>query len=285
MKQIIYDLPDDAYHADNISGVEGITISRSLLWALHQGESLRDIWDKHPRLGGVKGEDKPAWEEGRLWHRYLAGEDMRVVLIHVDSYHTKDSRRQRDQARADGLTPMLAKDYAEWLDGVRTGAKELHQSGLYDPEAKREVTYIAELEGVPLRVRADSVVEHADGIDVVDYKTTTDLTERKIERAVSSYGYAFQQAVYCAVIEAATGIRPDFSFAFIRKDPITIREVSLADDYVEAVYRSQVIPVLAKIRAAIESGDWPDYEPLTLEKPNWISEVDPETESEIGKHF
>jgi ATP-dependent helicase/nuclease subunit A len=99
-------------------------------------KSPEHVYARHPRLGGAASETSDTMDIGTIAHQLLLGGDTRICEINRANYRskpTKDNpegsipvgwtngaiRAARDEARANGLTPILAGAMA----GARTMAK------------------------------------------------------------------------------------------------------------------------------------------------------------------
>jgi hypothetical protein len=277
MNTIIHDLPEANYHADNIIGVEELTFSRGIVAKYHETKCLQEVYDAHPRLGGVKVADKPAWALGRLWHRYLADEDLGIDIIEADSYRSKQSQLERDASIAGGRTPMLAKDWPAFEGELKRAKTELERLGINGIETgKREVTMITDevYPGMTLRVRADVFIDWGDRVLLVDWKTCTDLRDRAIDRAVSSYNYGFQAAFYTTVARKCYGKPVDWLWVFVRKENCRMRAATIDGDFLDHCKLNQVEPALESITEALKNNNWPGYKPYTVTMPKWMEAQD-----------
>ncbi len=71
---------------------------------------------------------KDVFDFGRVAHRLVLGEGDQYQVVYADSWRSQSARDLRDQARADGRTPILAKDF----DTAQAMATALHKSHAAD---------------------------------------------------------------------------------------------------------------------------------------------------------
>ncbi len=113
-------VPMDVYQADPCetpslsSGIASLLLTRS----------PRHAWTRHPRLNPQQTRSEEAkFDLGTCAHElFLRGLDIAHV-VDSDSWRTNAAKDERDQARADGLVPLLVKDYTrvqEMVEAIRS---------------------------------------------------------------------------------------------------------------------------------------------------------------------
>jgi hypothetical protein len=168
----VYDLPADVYHADPVPPEHGGSLSSSgaKLLLPPSCPAIYQWARTHPT-------HSDAFDYG---HAKVLGAGAEIVAVDADDWRSKAAREAKDQARAEGKTPLLAKDVAV-VDAM--AAKLLEHpvaSALLDPDhGKPEQALFAQDEesgGVWLRAMLDWLPIPGPGRTIIpDYKTTSDV--------------------------------------------------------------------------------------------------------------
>lgn len=156
---------------------------------------------------------KDAYDLGSVAHALILGVGDYTVLEH-DSYRSKAAQVDRDQARADGRTPLLAKDYrvAEAIADAVT-ASPLAVSILAEGRPEVSMWATDPDTGVLMRGRVDWL----RGDSIVDLKTSAKPTHpTEWAWTVRNYHYALQAAWYRRIHRLNTG--DDLPFLWIAVD-------------------------------------------------------------------
>lgn len=272
----VWDIPEDAYHADPVPGGSlSSTTARRLLPP--SCPALARHAATHPATSG-------AFDLGSTVHALVLGSGPGIVEVDADSWRTTAAKTVRDEARAAGQVPLLSKD----LDEARTIRDAVLSDPLacallrgYDGAAEQTIVW---KEPVPhpvqdgetavwARARLDWCPDPVcDMPTIVDVKTTSKpLHDDAVSRTVWDYAYHQQEDWYRRGWQAIHGEDPDFAFVFVSVvPPHLVRVVTLDDTYrADAAARNRrAVDVWAACRA---TGDWPAY-PNTLDPitpPRW----------------
>jgi len=239
-------------------------------------ESPLHAWHSHPRLGGRSRDFSTTADTGTTAHDLLLGGEGKICEIRPEEYPSKEGaipigwtnnaiRAARDQARANGLTPMLSGE----LVGVRAMVKAAREyvalsaiAGVFD-SGESELTVISEDGDTILRTRPDWL-NMKMGISL-SYKTTKGkVSAAKFERMLDSEGYGFALMFYERALLAAV---PEAD------RPRKLRHVILAQEqsapYACALYelspakaaieRSQVDRAIRLWANCLADNRWPGY--------------------------
>ena len=291
----VYRIREEVYHADPVPGG-----SLSSSWAkkiLPPNTPAHYAYER--KTGGVR---KREFDFGRAAHLVVLGEGGRLHVIEADNYRTADAQEQRDWAYAEGLTPLLAHEYATVLamaDALRSNAlasalfpRQRYEGGTLIPaggQAELSLFWRDEITGVMLRCRLDWAPYAVPGhrFFVPDYKTCNNASPQSFMKAVADYRYNVQAAWNTAGVEA-TGLNngAEVVFPFVCQEKTapyltavhTLSQVSL--DFGRRRMR-QAIDLYARCR---ESGEWPGYgdHPNVLELPVWFEKNEEEELSYAG---
>jgi hypothetical protein len=252
------------YHADNVIR-ENLTLSRSLAWDI-MTQCPQEGYMGHPRIGGQRKKPTAAMKQGSLIHALLCGHDDDLQVINAADYKTDAAKLQRATAIENGKLPVLRDKFYDAIDAVGNIEKLLNAEDINPTRKNQELTAIAQVNGVWCRVRPD-LLDTENGI-IFDWKTTTDLSDRAINGAITRYGYWFQSLFYRRVIEAATGKPHTFVLVFIRLEPLAVRVVDMSRDW--DILMPRVDETLKTWRECLESGIWPSYPRMESTPPQYL---------------
>jgi hypothetical protein len=228
----------------------------------------------HPRLTpGPREETKRRdMALGTAAHKLMLGKGKELVVIDADDFRTKDARAQRDEAAANGLTPVLRADYerAEAMAPCARQAVESWIGGKLDA-CHVEATAAAEEGGFWRRSMMDIVTP--DLRLIVDYKTTEDASVDAGARRIWGNGYDTQAAFYVHMLDlldpAGRGQRR-VVFLFQERDcpeALSLHELDAgAMDFAE----KRMERARQRWDKCLAAGKWPGYEPgphLVAPKP------------------
>lgn len=256
----VYQLPEEAYHADP-------AISRSFLWTLYSktpahavGEERKksDAFDLgsavhmavlEPNLFQHKVVEGPENRRGNRWKdlQEEAVENGQVLLIEADYEHCL---RMRDAVHRN---PTANK--------AIVGDDALFEMSAFwqDPET-----------GLMCRVRPDLMRPKLKLM--VDLKTTASASAHKFQKSIADYGYHVQEGMYRDGWEEATGNTIDgFVFICLEKEPpyaCALYELEAADvEEGRAIYTKALI----NYAGCLDKGEFHGY-PQTVQKinlPHW----------------
>jgi hypothetical protein len=197
-------LSADEYFADPCETPSlSASIARKLV-----GESPRHAYAAHPRLGGKVQKVTKAMNAGSVMHALLLEGGKGLVECHYDNFLTKAAKEDRDQAIADGRTPVLARELAEArkVAAILKG-KLVASQMVFDGETEIVALWTETADDgtvVPCRAMMDHWSFARAMVD--DLKTSESADPGKIARSIADRGYDIQAAAYNS---AATKIHPE----------------------------------------------------------------------------
>jgi hypothetical protein len=264
----IHDIPADEYHADP---AKQPSLSASIANILLQ-QSPAHARANHPRLNPnyePKAEQK--YDLGVVCHALLLEGRNAIGIVDADSWRTKDAQALRDAFRAEGKTPLLAKDAlaaVAMCEAVRD--KLARRDPVPFTDGKPEQTLVWQDGDVWCRARLDWLTD--DHSFVYDLKTTSrSANPAKFDRTIFDLGYDLKAAFYMRAVEKLTGRVPEFRLIVAENSaPFEVSVIGLAPSALELAN--------AKVDRALEiwgecwsSGLWPGYDTRTafVEAPAW----------------
>lgn len=276
----------ERYHADPAPAPSlSSTLARALIF-----QSPRHAWTAHPRLNpGWQPDERETFDIGRAAHTALLTVGQGIRIVDAPDWRGKDARAERDAARKDGLTPILAHqaDAVRAMAGaVRSRLTEMGMDHVFADPAAAEVAALAEIDGCWCRCMVDWVGDGA----IWDLKTTTDASPEAVRRAVEGYGYHVQATHYLETWRAAGGDARRVRFVFVEKTPPhEAAVVELVDDIADPsdwgeIARAQVAEARALWRDCLASGEWSGYPPevIRIGAPAWVAEKWEERRAILG---
>ncbi|MFI1485687.1 PD-(D/E)XK nuclease-like domain-containing protein [Streptomyces sp. NPDC020747] len=253
--KIVDGLSAEDYHADRTS-----VSSTGLRELLDPGCPAQFHYDRyHPKP------PKREFDLGNAVHAAVLGEGHDIVeIVGFTDYKKGDARALRDEAYAAGKVPLLPKEklqvdaMAKAVRGHRD-AGPLLAPGMGLPE--RSIYWTDPATGVRCRVRPDWLMVRPEVTVIVDFKTTTDANPEACSKAIESYSYHQQGALYIDGVQAA-GLAPEgarFFFVFqSKKAPylITVRELKDQDQDIGRARNERALRIYAD---CVANDDWPDW--------------------------
>ena len=241
--------------------------------------SLRHVYEDHPGLGGGREQDDSAASDmGTIAHDLLLGGEGKICVINPEDYRskpTKDNpegsvpagwtngaiRAARDEARANGLTPILP--------GAMAGARRMEQ-------AARDFLDLSELAGALsagvgeatmiwqegqtwCRARPDWV-NHEQRI-MLHYKTTqASAAPETFGRLAVNSGYDVALAFYRRGWETLTG-QQDWKHVILAQEQAAPHACSLhtLDAAAWAIADENVSRAIGLWKHALATDHWPAY--------------------------
>ena len=265
----IYDLPEDAYHADPVpDGSLSVSGAKKLLPPYCPARFRYDQLFPPPPTR--------AMELGTAAHKMVLGIGAQIVAVDAENWTTKAAKEQRDAIRGGGGVPLLRREYTQVQDmadairGHRIAGKLLSpERG--DPE--RSIFWLDDEFGIWRRSRLDHMPRAGRGRPIItDYKTCDSASPEEIPKQVARYRYDMQDDWYRAAYRAVCpGEDPAFVLVFQEKTPpYLITCVELTEDARMAGERLNRAAI-ERYRDCAAVDIWPGYtsgiEPISL--PAW----------------
>ncbi len=227
-------------------------------------ESPLHAWKQHPRLNPeYTHEESSRLDLGTIAHALLLeNDDSRVIAIDAEDWRTKDAKDQRDAARANGLLPILRKDYTEAQTMVGVAREEIAKSELAEAfnEAIPEQTLVWKHDGIWCRSRPDKATP--DWRVLFDYKTAGGSAHPSVwgRKSIIQYGYDLQAALARHGAEHLADPR-DCTFVFIVQEiepPYAVSFVSLSPAWMHLA-DSKLQMAMSIWKGCLRTGEWPAY--------------------------
>lgn len=248
----VYDtISADDYHADPIPGGSlSSTGARKLL-----PPGCPALY--HYEQGHGQQQPKRHLEFGTALHTLAFGDGPGLVRIDADNYQTKAAQQAAKEARSRGAVPLLPAEMQQAQD--MAAALLAHpQAGELLTGGEAEQTYLwpDEETGIWCRARLDYVRPG----QIVDLKTTTDVSLDAVIKTIHKWGYHQQRCWYVDGYQAIWGEEPEFLFVFITKTPpyfITVVEPDVTACLIGEARNRRARHIYAECQ---RTGHWPAYD-------------------------
>lgn len=273
----LLNIDSETYHKDSIFPVP--SLSNSIAKILIDQSPLH-AWMAHPRLNPkYVPQESSRFDLGTAAHDLiLEGGTAKICVINPEDYRSKPTKAEpegaipkgwtngairaaRDQARDNGLVPVLPWDHAAIKNMVEAAHKFIESSelrGIFQQGKPEQTIAWEEDNGVCCRARLDWLTN--DHEIILDYKTTNNAEPEAFIRQIGSMGYDMQDAFYRRGMEKISGKRPVFVFlAQEIEPPYACSLVSLSNAYLE-IAEAKVRKAIDLWAECVSSGMWPSYD-------------------------
>ncbi|WP_326600555.1 PD-(D/E)XK nuclease-like domain-containing protein [Rhodococcus sp. PD04] len=260
------DVPEAIYHGDR--------------GTLSQSGAKKLLPPSCPAIFHYEREHPPApkdvFDIGSAAHALVLGVGDPIARLDFDDWKTKAAREARDEARAEGKTPLLAKDY-ETVHAMAAALRKHPLAATLFADGRPEVSaFWTDAEtGVGRRARFDWL-PNADPRRrrvIPDYKTTSDANPSKFAKSAADFGYYMQAPWYLDAIAATEG-DTEAAFLFVvqsKTPPYLVSVVELDHDALMLGHRlnRRALEIYAECES---SGVWPGYgdDVHYVSLPSWV---------------
>jgi hypothetical protein len=271
----IHTMSGEEYHADLTGGQP--TLNASVAKLLINASPLH-AWTAHCRLNPDYREtvDKK-FDVGTAAHEvFLLGNDDRVHVLDpaFKDWRKKEVQEERDQARAEGLVPLLAHEWVNvsaMLTALREQLPRIDASPPLFRDGDAEQTLLWTERGVACRARLDWL--HKDFSAVDDLKTAGRSANPFVwtRSTMWSMGADIQTAFNLRGVKAVSSVDAGFRFVVIETSPpYALSVISLAPDAL-ALANAKIDRALEIWKRCLETDEWPAYprQVCYAEAPPW----------------
>ena len=253
----VYDLPAEVYHSDPC---EQPSLSASLAAEIINATPLH-AFAKSPRLNPhFEAENSTAFDIGSAAHELLTGKGRGIWVVAADDYRGKAAQAERDQARAEGYTPLTRPQNDQVLRMIRLARVQMRAHGIGDPfeGGRNEVTVIWKQDGVMNRIMVDSVDEQ--NRVAYDLKTMAGIAdpERWLRRSMD-HAVDLRAAHYLDGLKAAFGGDWTYRFILLEKDQPHCLSVAQLGEQTLFMGRKKIRRARDIWRQCLEANEWPGF--------------------------
>lgn len=256
---IVHDLPEADYHRD----LTTLSSTGARILATRTPAEFR-----HEQQNGRP--PKREFDFGHLVHRIILGAGADIVTIDAADWRTKAAKEQRDQAYAEGKTPVLEKDHRRAERVVEAFRDHPTAAGLITNGTPEVSVYWSDAwSGVACRGRIDWLRPDV----AVDVKTTATSSPAAFAKSVAEYGYHQQAAWYLDGLHACGWEGRDFVFVVVSTTPPFLPFVVRLDDAAITRGRELNAKALERYAECQLTGLWPGHGDTihTISLPAWAA--------------
>ncbi len=269
----IYQIDATTYHADALGCDTQPMLSASIASILLR-QSPMHAHAAHPRLGGFPPDESETFDLGTAAHAMiLEGTTDRYAIIEANDWRTNAAKAARDEARANGKTPILAK-HADRMRLMANMVLKQVQAHTDEPVplefGKPEQTLVWNDGGVWCKARVDWLHDDLQTID--DLKTgAVSAKPDAWTRTIYGRGGDLQAAFYLRGLKAITG--EDAAFRWIVAEntyPFATSVIALSPEGL-AEANERVEQAIRLWGQCLANDAWPGYPTRTcyIDPPAW----------------
>lgn len=270
---------------------DGVPALSSSIAHLIVNRSALHAWHAHPRLNpNYVEQTSDEFDFGTAAHDLLLeGGTSRICVIDPENYRSKPNkanpdgavpkgwtngaiRTARDEARANGLVPVLPWDNAKLRTMIDVAQRYLATTELagllQDGKPEQKLHW---LEGpTHCRARVDWIT--GDKSLILDYKSCRSAKPDAFIGMAAAYGYTMQEAFYRRGGKAVYGKEPRFVFLLQEKEPPYACSLVAFDPAMQEIGDRQVQYAITLWQHAMATGEWHGYPRRVahLEPPAWL---------------
>lgn len=252
---VVYDMPDEEYHAHPALSYSGAKLL------------LPPSTPAHYRYEQDHGRaPKREFDLGHAAHKLVLGVGAQLVDIDARDYRTKAAQEARDAAYDAGKVPLLPKERAA-AERMAAAVKAHPLAGRLFTRGRPEVSlfWTDEATGVPMRGRLDWLRDPQPGrpLTAVDLKTRDGSVHASVlPKVIDDLRYFVQDANYADGLLACGLVPPEgvaFMFVFVEvKPPHAVNVVDLTDHDIN-LGRAMMRRAAEIYRDCTASGLWPAH--------------------------
>lgn len=268
-------MPAAEYHADPC---QVPSLSSSIVKTLLSKSPAHARYE-HPRLNpAFVVVEEAKFDVGTVAHELLLEGEAAVAVLDFPNWATNAAKEARDEARAAGQTPLLAKDW-DRVEAMANAARRQLEMFDLDPAPftnglPEQALLWEESDGVWCRARFDWIHDDLSAVD--DLKTTGASAEPgSWAKTMFGIGGDIQAAFYLRGLRKALDADPVWRFVVQENYPPYALSVVTLSLEVLANAEMKVDHAISLWSSCIRDNVWPGYtrEPGTIELPGWASRL------------
>ena len=231
---------------------------------------------EHPRLNpDYVDAEEAKFDLGTAAHELLLEGETAVAVLDFPNWTTNAAKAARDEARAIGQTPLLAKD-CERVEAMANAIRRQLEMFDLDPapftDGKPEQSLLWHDDGIWCRARFDWI---RDDLTAVDDLKTTAASADPAQWARTMFGFQgdLQAAFYLRGLKKALDVEPIWRFVVVENyPPYALSVVTLSVD-VLAHAAEKADRAIRTWRDCLADNHWPAHrrEQGVIDLPAWIS--------------
>lgn len=275
--RFIAGMPEELYHARPEISASGLKVLRRSPKAFQHSRTVRV--------------EKVEFDVGHAVHSRVLGVGLPIARIPAEilsgPHMAIQSQKAKDyvsEARAAGKVPLKPATYEHVVRASDAVLRHPKAGPLMEATAAglSEVSMFAQWPGADASVRVRGRADRVHDLDIIDLKTTTDLSTLKLQRAVVDFGYDVSAEMYRLLFELVTGqVANPMTLVFTEKEPpYDVRVVVLEDEWIDFGW-GRLREAMDRYADCVTSGVWPGIDddpaaPSGLPVPGWVAAINRE---------
>jgi hypothetical protein len=255
----------------------------------------RKIWEKTKRLNkNAEDTNKAAFDLGTAAHALFTGSGEPIAVIDAKAFNTAVAKQQRDDAYAQGKTPILIGNMPRVEAMAKAALAQFRENPDIGPYLRgekgpllREATILWNEDGVMHRCRPD-FYSPTDNV-IIHYKTTgVSIAPNELSRYAANSGWYLTAAHYGNGAKALASKPPKQFFAVQETDAPHLGLVAELDATFMAAAHMRRERAMMIWGRCLSTNTWPGFPNRTvkLECPEWLERnltADKDAENEATK--
>ena len=278
-----YEISAERYHSDPC---ETPALSAGLAATMLEATPLHAFAASQRLNPDFEPEEKTQFDIGSAAHELMTGKGRGIFVVDADDYRTKAAQSARDQARADGYTPLTRMQDVQVRRMVRLGRLQMRAHGIGDPfeGGRNEVTVIWRQDGVMNRIMVDCLDE--ENRVAYDLKTLAGVADAdKWLRRSMDHGVDLRAAHYLDGLKDQFGGEWTYRFILLEKTQPHCLSVAQLSEGPLFMGRKKIRRARAMWGHCLETERWPGFsseiavvEPPPFYESRWLERESYETE-------
>ena len=268
----VYEIPFEDYMSDPVPG-GSLSNSEAKHLMKPKGCPARFRWEKDH-----KRPTKKEFELGTAAHALILGTGPALHEIDAENMRTNKAKQEAEDARADGMIPLLPHEYRMVLDMEKALRSHPVASVLLSPErgdVEQSLFWRDPATGVMRRGRLDHLAHPTYSRTIlVDYKSCVSADEESCSKALWNFGYAGQAATYTdgAIALGRASADAAYMIVFQEKTAPYLVHVFEVDAMAMEIARTLNREALETYADCVAKDRWPGWEgdPDLLGVPAYI---------------
>lgn len=270
-----HDIPAERYHSDPC---ETPALSASLASKIINA-TPRHAFAASPRLNpDFEAEDKAAFDIGSAFHEVMTGKGRGIFVVPFDDYRKKAAQEARDDARAQGFTPLTEPQNKQVLRMVECAKVQMAEHGIGNPfeRGQNEITLIWKQDGAMNRIMVDCIDE--ENRVAYDLKSLAGVADPDAWlRRDMSHGTDLRAAHYVDGLKAVFGGEWTYRFVLVEKEQPHCLSVAQFSEPALFIGRKKITRAREVWARCVDRAEWPGFsaeiaviQPPAFHEANWL---------------
>ena len=237
-----------------------------------KGCPARFRWEKDH-----KRPPKREFEIGTAAHALVLGAGPMLAEIDAENWRTDRAKQDAEDARADGMVPLLPHEYQMVQDMAKALRGHRAAAALFSPdrgEVEQSLFWVDGPTGVMRRARLDHLPYPTGGRAILaDYKTCISADEQSCAKTMWDYGYHRQAAAYLDGARALRRADDEAMYVIVYQEKTApyLVHVFEVDAMALQIARDQNRAALELYARCAAEDRWPGWEDVDLlGVPGWV---------------